>query len=394
MKKAQKDLVSVPAPSEPATALVVGYDQRAGAQGFSAKDSRSDTLMLIRADPQQNTLSLLSFPRDLDVPIYCNTTSAFVTDRINSAWSSCGPQGTLDTVQKLTGIPVNYLITLDFHGFKLIVNKLHGVYMNVDHRYINTQGGTCSSCYATINLHPGYQKLDGQEALDFVRSRHTDNDIYRNARQQLFLEALKDRLASGFSLFEIPQLIGALKHNLEIARGGSTGTPSMSEIQSYVGLGYHLKPNHMFRVTINNLVGLRRLQRAAVRGSRATSRRRSTASCIPTSRLPTRANQTALGRKPTAPKQPVIKPQRDHDARPERDDASAGLARDTSYKLAVAGFHTVQLPPPTFANTPPGTPTYTSNYVYFDPVQANAKEAASQLKEAMGPNTLVAAAAA
>jgi polyisoprenyl-teichoic acid--peptidoglycan teichoic acid transferase len=232
--KAQK-VLSIPKANEPAIALVIGYDHRAGFA--STNPSLSDTLMLIRADPQSKTISLLSFPRDLDVPIYCNTTSSLVVDRINSAWSRCGPQGTLDTVQKLTGIPVNYLITLDFHGFKLIVNKLHGVYMNVDHRYINTQGGSCASCYATIDLHPGYQKLDGQEALDFVRSRHTDNDIYRNARQQLFLEALKDRLATGFSLFAIPQLIGALKHNLEIARGGSTGTPSMSEIQSYVGGG-------------------------------------------------------------------------------------------------------------------------------------------------------------
>ncbi len=388
VKKAQKDLVSVPAPSEPATALVVGYDQRAGAQGFSAKDSRSDTLMLIRADPQQHTLSLLSFPRDLDVPIYCNTTSSFVVDRINSAWSRCGPQGTLDTVQKLTGIPVNYLITLDFHGFKLIVNKLHGVYMNVDHRYINTQGGTCSSCYATINLHPGYQKLDGQEALDFVRSRHTDNDIYRNARQQLFLESLKDRLASGFSLFDIPKLIGALKHNLEIARGGSTGTPSMSEIQSYVGLGYHLKPNHMFRVTINNLVD------CGAFGAQLCTQPSDIQAAVdsfmhPDVSLPSRANNAALGRTPKAPKQPVIKPS-EITTLVLNGTSAAGLARDTSYKLAVAGFHTVQLPPPTSANTPPGTPTYTSNYVYFDPVQANAKEAASQLKVAMGSNTIVA----
>ena len=74
-------------------------------------------------------------------------------------------QGTLDTVQKLTGIPVNYLITLNFHGFKLIVNKLHGVYMNVDHRYyIPPNTGT-----ATINLEPGYQKLDGQDALNLLR---------------------------------------------------------------------------------------------------------------------------------------------------------------------------------------------------------------------------------
>ena len=71
-----------------------------------------------------------------------------------------------------------------------------------------------------INLDPGYQKLDGQDALNFVRFRETDNDLYRNARQQLFLEALKDRLATSLSLFQIPQLIGALKQNIEIARGG------------------------------------------------------------------------------------------------------------------------------------------------------------------------------
>ncbi|MDX6440777.1 MAG: polyisoprenyl-teichoic acid--peptidoglycan teichoic acid transferase [Gaiellaceae bacterium] len=394
VKKAQKDLVAVPPPSEPATALVVGYDQRAGSQGFTAKDSRSDTLMLVRADPHQNTLSLLSFPRDLDVPIYCNSTSSFVVDRINSAWSRCGaqgsgPQGTLDTVQKLTGIPINYLITIDFHGFKLIVNKLHGIYINVDHRYINTQGGTCSSCYATINLHPGYQKLDGQQALDFVRSRHTDNDLYRNARQQLFLEALKDRLATGFNLLEIPKLIGALKHNLEIARGGSTGTPSMPEIQSYVGLGYHLKPNHMFRVTINNLVD------CGAFGAQLCTQPSDIQAAVdsfmhPDVTLPARANRTALGRKPTAPKQPLIKPS-EISTLVLNGTSVAGLAGDTSYKLAMAGFHTVQLPPTTPANTPQGSPTYTSSYVYFDPVQAHAKEAASQLKDAMGPNTLVAA---
>ena len=90
--------------------------------------------MLIRADPQQDTLSLLSFPRDLNVhdPLP-NLAPRHRPDQLRVV--DCGAQGTLDTVQKLTGIPVNYLITLDFHGFKLIVNKLHGVYMNVDHRY-------------------------------------------------------------------------------------------------------------------------------------------------------------------------------------------------------------------------------------------------------------------
>ena len=115
VKKAQKDLQVVPPPSEPATALVVGYDARAGAGGFGAKDSRSDTLMLIRADPRaEHALAPLVPAR----PATCRST-ATPRRRTPSTGSTprgrlCGPQGTLDTVQKLTGIPVNYLITARF----------------------------------------------------------------------------------------------------------------------------------------------------------------------------------------------------------------------------------------------------------------------------------------
>ena len=338
VKRAQKDLQVVPPPSQAATALIVGYDQRAGADGFGAKQSRSDTLMLVRADPQQDTLSLLSFPRDLNVTIHCPN-QAPVIDRINAAWTDCGAQGTLDTVQQLTGIPVNYLITLDFHGFKLMVNKLHGVYMNVDQRYyIPPNTGV-----AAINLQPGYQKLDGGDALNFVRFRETDNDLYRNARQQLFLEAFKDRLKSSLSLFQIPQLIGAVKKSVEIARGGSTGTPSMSEIQSYIGLGENLKPGHMFRVSINNLYPCG-IANAQLCGATSDIQAAVDSFMHPDVTVANRANDAALGIKRKTHKQTTIKPAR-ITTLVLNGTTIGGLARDTSFKLAQAGFHTVQLPP-------------------------------------------------
>jgi LCP family protein required for cell wall assembly len=387
VKIAIKNLTEVPPPTEPATALVVGYDQRAGKEAFGAKDSRSDTIMLLRADPQLDTLSILSFPRDLDVPIYCKDPNvAVTTDRINSAWSTCGVEGTLNTVQKLTGVPVNYLITVNFHGFKLLVNKLGGVYMTVDHRYINTRSGPYG--YATINLHPGYQKLDGQEALDFVRFRHTDSDVYRLARQQLFLEALKDRVASGLSLTDIPKLIGALKNNLEIGRGGSNGAPTMSEVQSYVGLGYHLQPGHLFRLNIDNLQDCGYLN-AQVCAQPSDIQAAVETFLHPDVTLPDRANRAALGRKPQAPKAPDLKPAQ-VSTLVLNGTTIAGLARDTSYKLAVAGFHTVQLPASILGGANAPTASYYSNYVYFDTVQPNAKQAAEQLKFAMGSNTKLA----
>src|SRR5213075_377543 len=161
--------LKVPKASDPAIALVAGYDVRGAPKGPNPyAGSNSDTLMLVRADPTNDTLSLLSFPRDLMVPIYCNGSSVPVAhDRINSAWSRCLERGVLDTVAHLTGLQINYLITIDFHGFKLLVNRLHGVYADVDHRYyIPPHYGT-----AAIDLDPGYQKLDGQQALDFVRFR-------------------------------------------------------------------------------------------------------------------------------------------------------------------------------------------------------------------------------
>src|SRR5215470_15187058 len=127
-KRAQARLDDVPDAKHAANALVIGYDHRAGEHGLP---SHSDTMMLIRADPVSKTISLLSFPRDLDVPIYCpgRTASgarngpATVIDhgRINSAYAYCGSSGALETVRHLTGLPINYLISVNFLGFIAVV---------------------------------------------------------------------------------------------------------------------------------------------------------------------------------------------------------------------------------------------------------------------------------
>ena len=383
-KASAKDLHPIAQPSQPATALIVGYDQRAGADKDTAAESRSDTIMLVRADPTNNTLSLFSFPRDLIVPIYCNgSDTPRTTDRINSAWNTCGERGTLDTVEHLTGLPVNYLITVDFHGFKLLVNKLHGVYVDVDHRYINTQGGP--SGFATIDLHPGYQKLNGQQALDFVRFRHTDSDLYRLARQQLFLEALKDRLATSLSLTEIPQVLGAVKQSVVVVKPGA-GAPTFGEIESYAGLGYHLPPGNIFRVSIPNVVSCGAFNaEICAQPSDITNAVDSFMHPDPT--ISSRADRAALGLKPRKTvTSKALKPSQ-ISTLVLNGTTEGGLAANTSYELAVAGFHMAQLPASVFANTP--VQNYTQTYVYYDPVQADSKLAASQLKTVIGSGTVI-----
>ena len=210
--------LDVALPGQPATALVVGYDQRAG-EGPGTR-SRSDTVMLVRADPETKSISLLSFPRDLYVQVVCPGGSTF-NARINAAYSECGTKGTLETVRKLTGLPINYLITVNFRGFRQLVDAVGGVWMDVDRRYFNDRGGDFG--YATINLFPGYQKLGGYQALDFVRYRHTDSDLYRVARQQLFVRAFKDQVKSSTSAFDLPKVVSTITKNVEVGAGRHQG---------------------------------------------------------------------------------------------------------------------------------------------------------------------------
>src|SRR2546423_1735490 len=87
-------------------------------------------------------------------------------------------------------------------------------------RYFNDNGGQTYNTYATINLQPGYQRLNGSDALDFVRYRHTDSDLYRVARQQAFVKAFKDQVSQSFSIKKVPKLVHAITSNVEVGQSG------------------------------------------------------------------------------------------------------------------------------------------------------------------------------
>ena len=91
--------------------------------------------MLVRADPTTDSISMLSFPRDLQVEIRCPGKPTFATGSTRP--TDVRPEGSLETVKQLTGVDINYLITVNFRGFKQIVAKVGGVWMDVDRRYFN-----------------------------------------------------------------------------------------------------------------------------------------------------------------------------------------------------------------------------------------------------------------
>ena len=245
--------LDVALPGQPAVALVIGYDHRK-ADGPNTS-GRSDTLMLVRADPSTDSISLLSFPRDMRVEIRCPGRTPFF-DKINAAYSYCGPQGSLNTVKGLTGAQINYLITVKFRGFRQIVDRLGGAWIDVDRRYFNDRGGPYG--YAKINLSPGYQQLTGRQTLDYVRYRHTDSDLYRVARQQQFVKAFKGQIQTSFAPTALPKVVNAITHNVEVAQGGGVDVDGRT-VLSYALFAYGLPKGRVFQTRIEGLEGVSEL---------------------------------------------------------------------------------------------------------------------------------------
>jgi LCP family protein required for cell wall assembly len=371
IKIAAKKL-AVPLPGHPTVALVIGYDHRA-ADGNAP--SRSDTVMLLRADPQTKSLSLLSFPRDLVVDRICPGHPT-VQDRINSAYAVCGPKGTLETVKKLTGLPINYLISVNFHGFTDIVNKVGGVWMDIDRRYYNKNVGTAGTNFANIDLHPGYQRLTGEQALDFVRYRHTDSDIYRTARQQLFLAALKLQVRRTFSPFGLPGLIDTITRNVEVGAGG--GTIQGNTILSYALFAYGLPPGHIFRTQIAGLQSYG-FANAELVTAPANIQKAVQDFTNPDAAAPAKATASALGVKP---KQVQAPPVAQTTLLVLNGNGVTGSASNLGYLLGQRGYRVVVPPSGLPANAP--SFDYFHSKVYYRRGQAGAKAAARVVRNLLG----------
>jgi len=189
----KKDVITEAKPGEPQTLLLVGSDRRYGA---GKRDTRSDTLMLVRLDPRQQATAILNVPRDLAVDI-----PGYGRRKINEAYRVGGLSLVTETVKATLGLEtINHAMVVNFKGFRRVVNTLGCIYTDVDRRYFNDNTGPLPD-YAAIDVQPGYQRLCGERALEYVRYRHNDTDFVRSARQQTFLRDAKDQVGTS-ALFD------------------------------------------------------------------------------------------------------------------------------------------------------------------------------------------------
>jgi len=375
---AQKQL-DVPPADQAATALVIGYDKRKGED--AGAQSRSDTVMLVRADPTSDSISLLSFPRDLLVDVICPGKPTY-RGKINEAYSECGTTGTLQTVRGLTGLSIHYLVTVDFRGFRQVVDSVGGVWMDIDRRYFNDRSGP--SGYATINLQPGYQKLTGYQALDFVRYRHTDSDLTRLARQQLFVRALKEQVKdqlSGTSLaLTVPRLVSAISKNVEVGRGGGKKV-DIDLLRSYALLAYDLPPGHVFQSSIDGLEGFAELT-TPIENIRSAVQEFT----HPDVESPDKATAVALNEKP---KQAAAKapPPRETTITVLNGNGVDGAAADASYLLGLRGYAMLEPPEGRSADAP--SFDYFETEIAYDPAQRGSEAAAEKVAALFGTDEVL-----
>jgi LCP family protein required for cell wall assembly len=231
----------------PCNYLLLGSDSRAGLpedqqHQFGTNEdiggsNRADTIMLVHTDPALQKAIVLSFPRDLWVRI----PDGQGHDKINGAFeggvNGGGPQLMADTVSQLTGLPIDHYLYIDLAGFEKVVETLGGVTLCIPDNQVNTPGwlnqhtasggeqpiyygeaGHVADPNTGLDITPGCHRLDGYQALAYVRTRSlpcdTIPDFARIGRQQQFLRALINQMLRPAELAKAPGLIGPILSNM------------------------------------------------------------------------------------------------------------------------------------------------------------------------------------
>lgn len=194
-------------PSKPLSFVILGSDNREETGSMN-----TDVMIVAVANPENKKVTMVSIPRDTRVKIpgyrdYHKINSVFANgeaerrkaERNNRIPTEDGISLTKKTLHEILGIPIDHYIAIDFEGFKAVIDELGGVEINVDRKLVYDDPTDDTH----INLSPGLQVLNGEQALGYVRHRHDNrgtkyysSDFDRNRRQQEVIKAIADKAAS------------------------------------------------------------------------------------------------------------------------------------------------------------------------------------------------------
>jgi polyisoprenyl-teichoic acid--peptidoglycan teichoic acid transferase len=213
---------------ERVTVLMLGFGGPGHDGGYL-----TDSIQVMSFDPQTSTATLISVPRDLWVLIPAYQGRGGYWGKINEAytvgmgpvgrddqnipWSKhdAGGQLAMKTVAQVLGIPIDYWVSLDFVGFRQFIDALGGVDVNVekaftDDHYPENDNADLDPNYKTVHFDAGLQHMNGEQAIEYSRSRYSPEDgtdFGRARRQQVLMSAVKEQI---FSVETIPKVFGLL----------------------------------------------------------------------------------------------------------------------------------------------------------------------------------------
>ena len=169
---------------KPIFILVLGSDAR---PGQPVDRERSDSIHLVGINPRKKAASILGFPRDAWV-----TFPGGGQNKINNAMSAGGPELTVETVEELTGIRIDYYMLTSFEGFKKMIDGVGGVVVDVPY--------AMSDVFSKVDLEEGKQRLSGGQALAFSRNRHDvpNGDFSRSENQGILMQGALETFRKEF----------------------------------------------------------------------------------------------------------------------------------------------------------------------------------------------------
>ncbi|WP_411333959.1 LCP family protein [Metabacillus indicus] len=192
--------------NDPVSILLLGVEDYSS----GGKGGRADTLMVATFNPKDQTMKLLSLPRDTRVNIPGKESKR----KINSAYSSGGKELTIETVEDFLDIPIDYYATVNFEGFKNIIDIVGGITVDVPFDFEQNSDDPKAE---KLEFKEGPMEMDGRYALAYARMRKADpnNDIGRNERQQQVVKEVINEIVSAGTLLKVDQLTNEVGENVE-----------------------------------------------------------------------------------------------------------------------------------------------------------------------------------
>ena len=190
----------------PFAVAFIGIDE-SEARNQGEYDSLADALLVATFNPNEHSVRLVSIPRDT----YAYFPSNGSYDKATHAHRTGGTTTTIEMLEHLLNLRIDYFVKADFNGFIALIDALGGIEVDVPYELVEKDENDRN----VIHLQPGKQMVDGRHALALARTRKFDSDFERGKRQQMIIQSIMYRAMEPSAIATYPQLLQSLDGHIK-----------------------------------------------------------------------------------------------------------------------------------------------------------------------------------